>query len=102
MSRIAEAFVRAYGVQMRGGTLRFQAQYLRKIAVPRPESIPEELAEALRGAFRAGDRDAATRAAEKAIPAGMPATVRPPVRAASTGPIPPGEGTAAPTVLEVR
>lgn len=70
LSRIAEAFVRAYGVQMRGGTLRFQAQYLRKIAVPRPERISGELAEELREAFRSGDRDAATRAAEKAY--GLP------------------------------
>src|SRR5690606_37317334 len=43
-----------------------------------------------------------TRAAENATPAGIPATVRPPVRAASTGPMPPGDGTAAPTVFDVR
>lgn len=66
LSKIAEAFVSAYGVKMRGGTLRFQAQYLRKITVPRPESISEEVAGRLREAFRAGDRDAATRAAEEA------------------------------------
>src|SRR5699024_6290836 len=34
LSRVAEAFIDAYGVKMRGGTLRFQAQYLRKIRVP--------------------------------------------------------------------
>lgn len=66
LSRIAEAFVSAYGVKMRGGTLRFQAQYLRKITVPRPGSIPEDVADRLREAFRASDRDAATRAAEEA------------------------------------
>lgn len=71
LSRIAEAFVQAYGVRMRGGTLRFQAQYLRKITVPEPESIPDDVADRLRGAFRAGDRDAATRAAEEAY--GLPA-----------------------------
>ncbi|RSZ61184.1 SAM-dependent methyltransferase [Corynebacterium hylobatis] len=70
LSRIAEAFISAYGVKMRGGTLRFQAQYLRKIAVPRPEDLPRELADQLRDAFRAGDRDAATRAAEEAY--GLP------------------------------
>lgn len=70
LSRIAEAFISAYGVKMRGGTLRFQAQYLRKIAVPRPEDLPRELADQLREAFRAGDRDAATQAAEKAY--GLP------------------------------
>ncbi|WP_186777821.1 Eco57I restriction-modification methylase domain-containing protein [Streptomyces salinarius] len=70
LSRIAEAFVRAYGVKMRGGTLRFQAQYLRKIAVPRPDTIPDDIASRLRDAFRAGDRAAATRAAEEAY--GLP------------------------------
>ena len=42
LSRIAEAFITAYGVKMRGGTLRFQAQYLRKIAVPRPNLTRSE------------------------------------------------------------
>lgn len=71
LSRIAEAFVSAYGVKMRGGTLRFQAQYLRKIAVPRSETIRSDVADRLRDAFRARDRDAATRAAEEAY--GLPA-----------------------------
>lgn len=70
LSRIAEAFISAYGVKMRGGTLRFQAQYLRKIRVPAPETIPARLADRLREAFRAYDRDAATRAAEAAY--GLP------------------------------
>jgi adenine-specific DNA-methyltransferase len=66
LSRIAEAFVDAYGVKMRGGTLRFQAQYLRKIRVPAPETIEPAVARQLRKAFRARDREAATRAAEAA------------------------------------
>ncbi|MGI5951693.1 MAG: Eco57I restriction-modification methylase domain-containing protein, partial [Brooklawnia sp.] len=70
LSRIAETFVSSYGVKMRGGTLRFQAQYLRKIRVPEPETIPAEIAELLRDAFRAYDRDLATRAAEAAY--GLP------------------------------
>lgn len=70
LSRIAEAFITAYGVKMRGGTLRFQAQYLRKIRVPAPETIPTELSDRLREAFRAYDRDEATRAAEAAY--GLP------------------------------
>lgn len=70
LSRIAEAFIAAYGVKMRGGTLRFQAQYLRKIRVPAPETIPTELSDRLRKAFRAYDRDEATRAAEAAY--GLP------------------------------
>lgn len=70
LSRVAEAFIDAYGVKMRGGTLRFQAQYLRKIRVPAPESIDVELASQLRKAFRARDRVAATRASEAAY--GLP------------------------------
>lgn len=70
LSRVAESFVDAYGVKMRGGTLRFQAQYLRKIRVPAPETIDEDVAERLRTAFRSRDRRAATRAAEAAY--GLP------------------------------
>lgn len=70
LSRIAEAFISAYGVKMRGGTLRFQAQYLRKIRVPAPEQISAEIVVRLRDAFRLYDRDAATRAAEAAY--GLP------------------------------
>lgn len=66
LSRIAEAFISAYGVKMRGGTLRFQAQYLRKITVPRPESLSSEIEDLLRESFRTYDREAATRAAEMA------------------------------------
>jgi hypothetical protein len=64
LSSIAQAFIESYGVRMRGGTLRFQAQYLRKIRVPAPESIKPEVARRLKEAFRSRDRDAATVAAE--------------------------------------
>lgn len=70
LSRISEAFIEAFGVKMRGGTLRFQAQYLRKIRVPDPEDLPTDIQDRLRAAFRARDRDAATRAAECAY--GLP------------------------------
>jgi adenine-specific DNA-methyltransferase len=63
LSKIAELFVASYCVKMRGGTLRFQAQYLRRIRVPAPSSIPEPVRERLRVAFRAYDREAATAAA---------------------------------------
>lgn len=63
LSAIAEAFVAAYGVRMRGRTLRFQAQYLRLIRVPTPEAVTTDMARALREAFRRRDRDAATAAA---------------------------------------
>ncbi|MGW6793158.1 hypothetical protein [Streptomyces chartreusis] len=63
LSKVAEAFVEAYGVKMRGGTLRFQAQYLRKIRVPDPEAISERDKDALIDAFDTRDVKAATEAA---------------------------------------
>jgi hypothetical protein len=63
LSRIAQAFIEAYCVRMRGGTLRFQAQYLKCIRVPRPDEIDADIRDALRTAFRVRDADAATRAA---------------------------------------
>ena len=35
MAGIAHLFVRAYSTKMHGGCLRFQAQYLRRIRLPR-------------------------------------------------------------------
>ncbi|QFU97717.1 Modification methylase PaeR7I [Luteimicrobium xylanilyticum] len=66
LSRVAQAFIEAYCVRMRGGTLRFQAQYLKKIRVPGPESISDDLAGRLRTAFADRDVDAATVAAAEA------------------------------------
>jgi len=63
LSEVVEAQIAAYCVKMRGGTLRFQTQYLRRVRVPRPQNIGVETATALKKAFQAGDRDAATRAA---------------------------------------
>jgi adenine-specific DNA-methyltransferase len=63
LSKVAEAFVEAYAVKMRGGTLRFQAQYLRKIRVPDPTSIRESDRAALADAFNKRDVKAATEAA---------------------------------------
>jgi adenine-specific DNA-methyltransferase len=63
LSKVAEAFVEAYAVRMRGGTLRFQAQYLRKIRVPDPASISESDQAALAEAFDKRDVQAATEAA---------------------------------------
>jgi len=63
LSRVAEMFVASYCVKMRGGTLRFQAQYLRRIRVPDGETLGEDLRERLRNAFRQRDREAATAAA---------------------------------------
>jgi adenine-specific DNA-methyltransferase len=63
ISRIAQLFIEAYCVKMSGGTLRFQAQYLRRIRVPDPATLPEDVGERLRQAFRTRDADAATVAA---------------------------------------
>jgi len=60
MSKVAEAFVSAYCVKMRGGTLRFQAQYLRRIRVPAPDSLSANDRESLRAAFAARDSRSAT------------------------------------------
>ncbi|WP_197288167.1 PaeR7I family type II restriction endonuclease [Nocardia sp. NRRL S-836] len=63
LSRIAQAFIEAYAVRMRGDTLRFQAQYLKLIRVPAQDEIDANTQEALREAFRARDVQAATNAA---------------------------------------
>jgi hypothetical protein len=66
LSKVAEAFVEAYAVKMRGGTLRFQAQYLRKIRVPDPAEMAEADRKALAKAFDERDVRAATEAALRA------------------------------------
>jgi adenine-specific DNA-methyltransferase len=63
MSAVGQFFVESYGVRMRGGYLRFQAQYLRRIRVPSPASISKVQAKELVKAFRARNREKATRLA---------------------------------------
>ncbi|MGC4886437.1 Eco57I restriction-modification methylase domain-containing protein [Micromonospora sp. DT227] len=63
LSGVAQAFVEAYAVKMRGGTLRFQAQYLRRIRVPRPENVSAADCAALAAAFDERDSRAATKVA---------------------------------------
>lgn len=63
LSRVAQTFIEAYCVRMRGNTLRFQAQYLKKIRVPRPSDIDDDVQRALRNAFRGRDVGTATAAA---------------------------------------
>jgi hypothetical protein len=62
-SRVALFFVWSYAVRMRGGYLRFQAQYLRKIRVPPPGSIGLVKQDAIREAFRRRDFEALDRLA---------------------------------------
>jgi hypothetical protein len=66
LSRIAQAFIEAYCVRMRGGTLRFQAQYLKQIRVPAPDAIDPTVERRLRRAFRNRDTEAANTAAGQA------------------------------------
>lgn len=61
-SRISEATIGAYCVKMRGGTMRFQAQYLRRCRMPRPEQVSPAAAAALADAFDRRDPQAATEA----------------------------------------
>ena len=63
MSAVGQFFVESYGVRMRGGYLRFQAQYLRRIRVPSPSALSAQQSEELIQAFRNRDRQHATRAA---------------------------------------
>jgi adenine-specific DNA-methyltransferase len=67
LSDVANLFVGAYCVKMRGGCYRFQAQYVRRIRVPEQSSVPKTVKERLRIAFRDHDRSAATGAAASAF-----------------------------------
>lgn len=66
MSTPVRRFIDAFGVKMRGGTLRFQAQYLRYVHLPEWKDVPDEVREGLRTAFRRGDAALADRWAERA------------------------------------
>jgi hypothetical protein len=66
MSAVGEFFIHCYGVRMRGGFLRFQAQYLRRIRVPHPDHLNAALKQDLRDAFARQDVALATSAALKA------------------------------------
>ncbi len=57
-SGIAHLFVRAYSTKMRGGSLRFQAQYLRRIRLPFWQDVPPGLRETLQQCA-SGDMDEA-------------------------------------------
>jgi hypothetical protein len=66
MSSVGGFFLQCYSVRMRGGYLRFQAQYLRRIRVPDPQTIPETLAATLRHAFDTQDFQLANQSALQA------------------------------------
>lgn len=55
LSDVAQFFIEAYGVKMRGGYLRFQAQYLRRLCVPHPSDLSSDQEQLLRTAFQRHD-----------------------------------------------
>lgn len=54
-SKVALFFVWSYAVKMRGGYLRFQAQYLRRIRLPDPKAITAKHAKSIKTAFQERD-----------------------------------------------
>ncbi len=61
-SGIAHLFVTTYSTQMRGGFLRFQAQYLRRIRIPNWSIVPEPLRKTLIAAAEQHDHRAGAEA----------------------------------------
>ena len=60
-SGIASLFVGVYSTQMRGGYLRYQAQYLRRIRLPKWNNVPKEIQDKLKEAARRGDTEECNR-----------------------------------------
>ena len=65
LSAVTRLFVATYSTKMRGGFLRFQAQYLRRIRIPRWVDVPEPLRRELAEAAIKRDVQACNRAAFK-------------------------------------
>lgn len=65
LSSIAKLFVATYSTKMRGGYLRFQAQYLRRIRIPFWQDVSENLRPELIHAATTRDLDACNRAVFK-------------------------------------
>ncbi len=61
-SGIAKLFVATYSTRMRGGYLRFQAQYLRRIRVPRWTDVPMTIRKTLIDAAQSGDTETCNQA----------------------------------------
>jgi len=65
LSAVTRLFVVTYSTKMRGGFLRFQAQYLRRICIPRWADVPDPLRQELAGAAIKRDVLACNRAVFK-------------------------------------
>ncbi len=59
---IARLFVSAYTTRMRGGYLRFQAQYLRRIRIPHWRDVPDNIKQELLEASAEGDLESSNHA----------------------------------------
>lgn len=57
-SSVTQLFIATYSTKMRGGFLRFQAQYLRRIRIPRWADVPTTIREELIKGACSRDRDA--------------------------------------------
>lgn len=66
MADTTKGFIDTLGVKMRGGTLRFQAQYLRLLHVPPYEGMGQDTRAGLAAAFGTADRRQATAFAQQA------------------------------------
>ena len=55
LSDITRLFITTYSTKMRGGYLRFQAQYLRRIRIPQWQDVPEDIKAKLRAAAEMRD-----------------------------------------------
>lgn len=62
LSDVTRLFMNTYTTKMRGGYLRFQAQYLRRLHVPHWRDVPEELRDQLAEAAKRRDLPACNRA----------------------------------------
>lgn len=65
LSNVSKLVVATYSTRMRGGYLRFQAQYLRRIHIPFWQDVPRILREELTQAAVARDLDACNSAVER-------------------------------------
>lgn len=62
LSGVTRMFVAAYSTRMRGGYLRFQAQYLRRIRLPHSSTVSQDTMRNLASAAEAGDTEACDQA----------------------------------------
>jgi Eco57I restriction-modification methylase/TaqI-like C-terminal specificity domain len=64
-SRVAHAFIAAYSPRMRGNFLRFQAQYLRRIRIPRFEEMDRAMKKEALAVSRSSSQDKKDRVVQK-------------------------------------